>query len=53
MQTLLLISDKLSTENIKSECEFIRLKSNRLNCRCKEHNGTSNNSINDLIEKFP
>ena len=53
MQSLLLISDKLSTKNIKSECEFIRLKNNRLNCRCKERNGTSNNSINDLIEKFP
>ena len=38
---------------IKSECEFIGLKNNRLNYRCKECNGTSNKSINDLIEKFP
>ena len=43
----------IERKNIKSECEFIRLKNNRLNCRCKERNGTSNNSINDLIEKFP
>ena len=38
---------------IKSECEFIGLKNNRLNYRCRECNGTSNKSINDLIEKFP
>ena len=24
-----------------------------MNYRCKEYNGTSNKSINDLIEKFP
>ena len=40
-------------KNIKSECKFIGLKNNRLNYRCKECNGTSNKSINDLIEKFP
>ena len=40
-------------KNIKSECEFIRLKNNRLNYRCKECNGTSAKSVNDLIEKFP
>ena len=28
-------------------------KHNRLNYRCKECNGTSNKSVNDLIEKFP
>ena len=38
---------------VKSECEFIGLKNNRLNYRCKECNGTSNKSINELIEKFP
>ena len=43
----------IERKNIKSECEFIGLKNNRLNYRCKECNGTSNKSINDLIEKFP
>ena len=43
----------MERKNIKSECEFIGLKNNRLNYRCKECNGTSNKSINDLIEKFP
>ena len=39
--------------NVKSECEFIGLKNNRLNYRCKESTGTSTKSVNDLIEKFP
>ena len=39
-------------ENIKSECEFIGFKNNRLNYRWKECNGTSTNSVYDLIEKF-
>ena len=43
----------IDRKNIKSECEFIGLKSNRLNYRCKECNGTSSNSINEIIEKFP
>ena len=38
--------------NIKSEYEFIGLKNNRLNYRCKECNGTSSKSVNDLIRKF-
>ena len=38
---------------VKSECEFIGLKNNRLNYRCKECNGTSTKSVNDLVEKFP
>ena len=38
---------------VKSECEFIGLKNNRLNYRCKECNGTSTKSVNDLTEKFP
>ena len=42
----------IERKNIKSECEFIGLKNNRLNYRCRECNGTSNKSINDLIEKF-
>ena len=40
-------------KNIKSECECIGLKNNRLNYRCKECKGTSTKSINELIEKFP
>ena len=43
----------IERKNIKSECEFIGLKNNRLNYRCKECNVTSNKSVNDLIEKFP
>ena len=40
-------------KNIKSECEFIGFKNNRLNYRCKECNGKSAKPINDLIKKFP
>ena len=43
----------IERKNIKSECEFIGLKNNRLNYRCKECNGTFAKSVNDLIEKFP
>ena len=43
----------MERKNIKSECEFIGLKNNRLNYRCKECNGTSTKSVNDLIKKFP
>ena len=42
----------IQRKNIKSECKFIGVKYNRLNYRCKECNGTSAMSINDLIEKF-
>ena len=38
--------------NIKWDCEFIGLKNNRLHYRCKECNGTSNKSVNNLTEKF-
>ena len=43
----------MERKNIKSECEFIGFKNNRLNYRRKECNGTSTKSINELIEKFP
>ena len=43
----------MERKNIKSECEFIGFKNNRLNYRCKECNGTSTTSINELIKKFP
>ena len=42
----------MERKNIKSECEFVGVKNNTLNNRCKECNGTSNKSINDLTEKF-
>ena len=37
----------------RSECEFIGLKNNRLNYKCKQCNETSAKSVNDLIKKFP
>ena len=37
---------------IRSECESVGLKDNRLNYNCKECNETSAKSVNDLIEKF-
>ena len=37
----------------RSEYEFIGLKNNRLNYKCKECNETFAKSVNDLIEKFP
>ena len=40
-------------KNIKSECEFIGFKNNRLKYRCKECKGISTKPINGLIEKFP
>ena len=43
----------IERKDIKSECEFIGLKNDRLNYRCKECNGISNKSINELMEKFP
>ena len=42
----------MERKNIKSECEFIGFKNNRLNYRCKECNGISTKSINGLIEEF-
>ena len=42
----------MERKNIKSECEFIGFKNNRLNYRCKECNGTSTKSTNELIENF-
>ena len=43
----------MERKNIKSECEFIGFKNDRLNYRCKECKGISTKSINRLIEKFP
>ena len=45
----------MERKNIKSECDFIEFKNNRLNYRCKEckKKRKSTKSINGLIEKFP
>ena len=43
----------MDRKNIKLACDFIVFENNRLNYRCKECKGTSTESINDLIEKFP
>ena len=43
----------MERKKIRSECEFIGIKDNRLNYKCKECNETSAKSVNDLIEKFP
>ena len=43
----------MERKNIKSECDFIGFKNNRLDYRCKECKGTLTKSINGLIEKFP
>ena len=64
MQTKLSDLDNLSEINnkdgkkcmernkIKSECEFIGLKDNRLKYKCKKCNDISANSVDDLKEKF-
>ena len=43
----------MERKNIRSECEFIGFKDNRLNYKCKECNDTSAKSVDDLIENFP
>ena len=43
----------MERKNIRSECEFIGRKNNRLNYKCKECSETPAKSVNDLIEKFP
>ena len=42
----------IERNKVKSECEFIGFKNNRLDYRCKECNGTSTKSVNELTEKF-
>ena len=43
----------MDRKKIRSECESIGFKDNRLNYKCKECIETSTKSVNDLIEKFP
>ena len=40
-------------KNIQSECDFIGLKNNRLNCRCKECGKKGSKLINEAIKNFP
>ena len=43
----------MERKNIKSECDFIGFRNNRLNYRCKECKGIFTKSINELFKKFP
>ena len=43
----------IERKNIKSECNFIGFRYDRLNYRCKECKGTYTKSMDELIEKFP
>ena len=43
----------MEKKNIKSECEFIGIKNNRLNYRYQKCHGIFGRSVNELIEKFP
>ena len=40
----------IERRNIKSECDFIGLKNNRLNYRCRECNGIPNKLIHQLLQ---
>ena len=43
----------MERKNIKSECDFVKFKNNRLNYKCKECGKRWFKSINGLIKKFP
>ena len=43
----------MERKNIKSKCDFIEFKNNRLNYKCKECGKRCFKSINGLIKKFP
>ena len=43
----------MEIKRIRSECEFIGLKDNRLKYKCKECYDISAKSVDDLIKKFP
>ena len=43
----------IERKKIRSKCEFIGLKDNRLKYKCAECNDTSAKSVYNLIEKFP
>ena len=43
----------MERKKVKSQCEFIGLKDNRLNYKCKKCNDTYAKSVDDLIKTFP
>ena len=44
---------RMERKKIKSECDFIGLKNNKLNYKCKKCGKRYFKSINGLIKKFP
>ena len=43
----------MERKKIRSKCNSVGLKVNRLKYKCKECNDTSAKSVDDLIKKFP
>ena len=43
----------MKKKNIKSKCDFIEFKNNRLNYKCKKCGKRCYKSINELIKTFP
>ena len=43
----------MERNKIRSECEFVGIKDNRLKYECKKRDDISAKSVNELIEKFP
>ena len=43
----------MERNKIRSECEFVGIKDNRLKYECKKCDDISAKSVNELIEKFP
>ena len=43
----------MERESIKSECDFIGLKNNRLNYRCKKCRKQCTKLINEVVKNFP
>ena len=43
----------MGKKQIKSECDYIGFRYNRLNYKCKECGNICHKSINGLIKKFP
>ena len=46
-------SKKCADKNRKYECEFKKLKNNKLSCNCKECRKKQLKPINGLIKEFP
>ena len=43
----------MEKKSIKSKCDFVKFKNNRLNYKCKKCGKRCYKSINELIKKFP